>query len=416
MNESITSGEACEALNGKTKKPFDASLPVRQTGVRTFKINESIFYSIVFLCAIISNAQVTKTSIESYKLGEKRDLQLYVPEDYSAEKTYPLIVVLDADYLFDIVVANTKFYAYKDEMPKSIVIGVNQDKLRYDDCFYNDDNSFPDKKGNLFFEFIGMELIPMVQKNYNLANFKAVVGHGITANFTNYYLFKNNLLFDAYVNLSPSFAPVMESKIPERLSTIENMTFYYMATGENDRENNQRINVFNNQMKGYTNKSIEYYYDNFENADHYSVASYGIPKAFDKIFKIYKPISVEEYNNKVLEHNGPVVEYLTKKYNTIEELFGFKKHISLNDMMAIYAATKKKEDLPSLEELSKIAKKEYPDTMLGFFLQAEYFEQMGEPKKAMRTYEKAFGMQEIDFITKDLALDRIDALKADFGW
>ncbi|EIJ37991.1 MULTISPECIES: alpha/beta hydrolase [Galbibacter] len=379
--------------------------------------NTTLTCIVLFLCALISNAQTTSSTIESFKLAEKRDIQLYVPEDYSAEKSYPLIVVLDADYLFDIVVANSKFYAYKDEMPKSIVVGINQRDTRYEDCFYSDENGFPDKKGNSFFEFIGMELIPMIAKNYNLANFKAIVGHGTTANFSNYYLFKNNMLFNAYIELSPTFAPSMERNTPERLGAIEAMTFYYLATSENDeKENQQRIKVFNNTMKGISNDNVHYYFDEFENANHYGVASYGIPKALDKIFKVYKPISIEEYKKEVLAYEGPIVEYLTEKYNTIETLFGFKKQVSLNDMMAIYAGTKKKEDLESLNELSKIAKKEYPDTMLGFFFEAEYFEQMGEPKKAMRTYEKAFGMEEIDFLTKDLALERIDALKADFGW
>ncbi|MEJ4088568.1 alpha/beta hydrolase [Galbibacter orientalis] len=379
--------------------------------------NTTLTCVVLFLCALISNAQTTSSTIESFKLAEKRDIQLYVPEDYSAEKSYPLIVVLDADYLFDIVVANSKFYAYKDEMPKSIVVGINQRDTRYEDCFYSDENGFPDKKGNSFFEFIGMELIPMIAKNYNLANFKAIVGHGTTANFSNYYLFKNNMLFNAYIELSPTFAPSMERNTPERLGAIEAMTFYYLATSENDeKENQQRIKVFNNTMKDISNDNVHYYFDEFENANHYGVASYGIPKALDKIFKVYKPISIEEYKKEVLAYEGPIVEYLTEKYNTIETLFGFKKQVSLNDMMAIYAGTKKKEDLESLNELSKIAKKEYPDTMLGFFFEAEYFEQMGEPKKAMRTYEKAFGMEEIDFLTKDLALERIDALKADFGW
>lgn len=371
----------------------------------------------LFLCALNLKAQLKSSTIESFKLAEKRDIQLYVPENYSAEKSYPLIVVLDADYLFDVVVGNVKFYTYNNEMPESIVVGINQSETRYEDCFYSDESGFPDKKGNDFFEFIGMELIPLIQKNYNLAKFKAIVGHDITVNFSNYYLFKGNLLFNAYINLSPTFAPTMERNIPERLGDIDAMTFYYLATSENDeKENQQRIRVFDNTMKGITNDNVHYYFDEFDNANHYGVASYGTPKALDKIFKVYKPISIEEYKNEVLEHDGPVVEYLTEKYSTIETLFSFKKQVSLNDMMAIYAATKKKEDLESLNELSKIAKDEYPDTMLGFFLEAEYLEQMGEPKKAMRTYEKAFGMQEIDFVTKDLALERIDALKADFGW
>lgn len=371
----------------------------------------------LLLCSYFSVAQVTSTTIESIKLAEQRNVKLYVPEDYSAEKTYPLVVVLDADYLFDITVGNAKFYAHKDKMPQCIIVGIDQSETRFEDCFYNPDSGFPDKKGNAFFEFIGMELIPMVAKNYNLANFKAIIGHGITANFANYFLFKKSPLFNAYIELSPSFAPLMESKVPKRLSEMEQMVFYFLATANEDIfENQQRIQVFNNQTKGYTNDQLHYYYNNFESADHYSVASFGIPVAFDQFFKVYKPISVKEYKEDILAYKAPVIEYLTDKYSTIETLFGFKKQVSLNDMMAIYAAAKKKEDLESIEALSKIAKDEYPNTMLGFFWEAEYLEQLGKPKKALRTYEKAFGMNEIDFATKDLALERMEALKADFGW
>lgn len=84
--------------------------------------------------------------------------------------------------------------------------------------------------------------------------------------------------------------------------------------------------------------------------------------------------------------------------------------------MAIYAASKKKEDTESLKELANLCKKEFPDTMLGFYFEGEYYEEIGEPKKALRTFEKAFGMSEIDFLTKDMALEKIDALKADFGY
>src|SRR5690606_14706969 len=129
----------------------------------------------LLLCTYLSVAQVTTTTIESIKLAEKRNIRLYVPEDYSAEKIYPLVVVLDADYLFDITVGNAKFYAHKDKMPQCIIVGIDQTDSRYEDCYFNPDSGFPDKKGNKFFEFITMELIPMVDKNYNLANFKAIV-------------------------------------------------------------------------------------------------------------------------------------------------------------------------------------------------------------------------------------------------
>ena len=97
-------------------------------------------------------------------------------------------------------------------------------------------------------------------------------------------------------------------------------------------------------------------------------------------------------------------------------MFGFSKPVELNDIMAIYAASRKKEDFESLKPLSDLCKKEYPETMLGFYFEAEYYEQLGEPKKALRTFEKSFQMEEIDFLTKEMALEKMDALKADFGF
>ena len=40
----------------------------------------------------------------------------------------------------------------------------------------------------------------------------------------------------------------------------------------------------------------------------------------------------------------------------------------------------------------------------------------GKPKKALRMYQNGFSMNAIDFITKDLMLDKADKLKQDFGW
>ncbi len=374
---------------------------------------------IIFLVFQQSHAQAKTETFESYKLLEKRTLKLYVPEDYSPEKIYPLIVVLDAEYLFDAVMANARFYSFWNEMPEAIVIGIDQNynDIRSEDCDYSDRDGLPQDKGNQFFEFIGMELLPYIENKYNIAPFRMIVGHSLTANFINYYLFKEHPLFNAYIALAPAFAPDMEYRVAERLSSFTDKKFYYLATGEfDDKDDKKRIQTLNSNLKSLQNEAIQYYYDDFENAGHTSVAAYAIPKAFDKIFKVFKPITPEIYREKILTMEGPVYDFLTDKYASIESLFGFKEQISVNDIMAIYAATKKKSDLDSLKNLSDLCKKEYPETMMGFFFEAEYYEQLGEPKKALRTYEKAFGMSEIDFITKDLALDRIDALKADFGW
>ncbi|KAB8151431.1 esterase [Kordia sp. TARA_039_SRF] len=374
---------------------------------------------IAFVSFATAQSQTTVEKIKSEKLNETRDIQLYIPEGYSEDKVYPIIVVLDAHYLFESVVANARYYSYWDEMPECIVVGVNQyeKENRAREVAFNDASGLPEKKSADFFEFIGMELIPFVEKNYNTANFKMIVGHDDTANFANYYLFKEVPLFDAYINLSPYFAPKMEDRISTRLEEFETKKFYYLATADEDtRKEAKRIRGLNESLRTLKNENVFYYYDDFTEANHNSLAVQAIPRAMSKIFTIYRPISVKEYREKIVTLKTSPYLYLIDKYETIEELFGFEKRVSVNDFMAIYSAIRKNKKDEDLELLAKLGKKEYPDTALFHFFMGEYYEKIGKPKKALRMYQNGFSMNPIDFITKDLMLDKADKLKQDFGW
>jgi tetratricopeptide (TPR) repeat protein len=303
-------------------------------------------------------------------------------------------------------------------MPQMIVAGVNQNEnsIRLDDCAWDEENGLPNEKAKKFFEFLGMELIPYLDLNYSTAPFKMIVGYDITANFQNYWLFKENSLFNAYINISPKLAPEMESRVPSRLAAFDKQIFYQLILEEEKNRDTPRIMEMHKAISAIEKESLHYYFDEYQGADHISIATYGIGKAFDNIFGMFKPISPKEYKTQILTSEEPVFDYLQTKYKNIEDLFGINKTVELNDIMAIYAGTRKKEDFESLKPLSELCKREFPGTMLGFYFEGEYYEQLGEPKKALKTFEKAFGMDEIDFLTKEMALEKIDALKADFGF
>lgn len=371
-----------------------------------------------FVLCFNMSAQVTQEIFESFKLQERRDVQYYIPEDYDAEKKYPLVLVLDGEHLFDQVVANAKFYSKFHGMPQMIVAGINQNEngIRFEDCAWEPESGLPSEKSKKFFEFLGMELIPYLDLNYSTAPFKMIVGYDISANFQNYWLFKERSLFNAYINISPTLAPEMETRVPARLGAFDKQIFYQLILEGEKNKNTPRIMEMDKAIKAIDKESLHYYFDTYDGADHISIATYGIGKAFDNIFGMFKPISPKEYKTQILTSEEPVFQYLTAKYKGIEDLFGFTKTVELNDVMAIYAGVRKKEDYDSLKQLSALCKQEFPGTMLGFYFEGEYYEQMGEPKKALKTFEKSFGMDEIDFLTKEMALEKIDALKADFGF
>ena len=373
-------------------------------------------YAALCLWTIIPlQGQVKEEIFESFKLQERRNVKYYIPENYNPEQKYPLVVVLDAEYLFDQVVATSKFYSRFQGTPETLIVGIDQSEndLRWEDCAFEEGTGLPADKGKNFFEFIGLEIVPYMVSAYNVAPFQMFVGYDITANFGNYYLFKEKSIFNAFISIAPFLAPEMESRVPARVADMDQTLFYHLIVPGGQSAQSTQLNT---ALQQQDREGFHYFFDQYEGANEVSVATYGIGKAWDRTFDIFKPISPEEYREKILASEEPVFDYLREKYETIETLFGFSKPVELNDIMAIYAGCRKKDDFESLKPLSELCKREFPETMLGFYFEGEYYEQLGEPKKALRTFEKAFGMKEIDFLTKDMALEKMDALKADFGF
>ncbi|MFC4723092.1 alpha/beta hydrolase [Geojedonia litorea] len=382
-------------------------------------MNKLILLCVLCFSLNTVHSQAKYETIRSNKLGEDRQLKILLPRGYNPDDTkkYPLIIVLDGDYLFEAVAGNVDYYSYWEDMPESIVVGIKQADQRYDDCMYSEQNSLPIETGAAFFEFIGMELIPYLNKTFKTENFRAIVGHGETANFINYFLFKDQPLFQAYVCIAPDLASQTGQYLTERLKVFEKKIFYYMATSSNDAPSiNENVVALDKNIKALENKNLLYNFDNFEGPSHYALPAHAIPKALESIFFVFQPISKKEYTETILKLETSPVDYLLEKYKTIKELFGIEKQILVNDFKAIQAAIEKSKSFEYYEDLGKIARKEYPDTLLGSYYLARFYEETGEPKKAMKTYKSAYILQEIGGITKDLMLEKAEEIKADFGF
>lgn len=375
---------------------------------------KSLLGVFLFLFTTTLPAQTLYEEISSPKLGEKRKLKIQLPRSYhqSDKQTFPVILVLDGDYLFEPVAGNVDYYSYWEEMPEAIVVGIMQGNSRDSDCAYDLTNNFPVESGANFFEFIGLELMPWLDKKFRTAPFVMAVGHELTANFINYYLFKDPPLFNGYIVLSPDFAPGLENLIGPRLEALPQRIFYYAATGSDDiksiREVTQNLNT---QLSAVNKDNITYYYDDFEGASHYSVVGKAIPSALEQIFSVFRPITRKEFDEVLLKLDTPIFDYLDNKYKTIEGLFGFKTIIRENDIIAIATASERKNDLESLEKVAKLAQREYPNTVLGYYYLGKYYELSGDKRRAMRTYQAAHDLEEVGFITIDLLLDSADRLR-----
>lgn len=360
-------------------------------------------------------SQKTSEAFISTKLGETRQITVGLPSTYALNPTkkYPLLILLDGEYLFDPFYGALNYGCYWDDLPETIVIGISQRDTRMEDCHFNNDDGLPSEKGADFFEFIGGELLPYIEKKYRIAPFRIIAGHDTTAGFLNFFLYKDTPLFDAYISLSPEFAPAMETRISEKLAQSKKGIFYYQSSADGDiKQLREPIKSLDANIKTITNSNIDYKYEEFHNASHYSLVLYSIPSALYQIFDSYKPISSSEFTEKIVTLQSGYVDYLIKKYDLISNKLGLEIPVRLNDFKAIEAAILKNNAYNELDKLSEIADKHYPKSMLSSYQLGLMYEKMGDAKRAASKYQRAAQMEPIGSLTKDMMYDKYDSMNS----
>jgi len=371
---------------------------------------------VIVLCSIPLFSQKTIETFTSKKLGADREIYISLPPSYEKEtnRNYPILLVLDAEYLFDPFQGALKFGNYWDDLPEVILVGICQNKTeeRYADSEFDEETGLPDSTGANFFDFIGTELMPYLEKTYRIAPFKIIAGHDTTAGFTNFYLYKDNPLFDAYITLSPDLATDMENRIPERLGLITKPIYYYHSTADGDvKKMQKRIKELDEKAKVIKNTTLNYKFDEFIGASHYSLVLHSIPNALYQFFAVYQPITTFEFNEKIVKLEYGYVEYLKTKYDVLEKSLNIKMPIRLNDFKAIEAAIIKNKVYNEFDELSILADKYYGKSMLADYYMALMYEKKEDYKRAQKKYLSAFQKEPIGDLNKDMMYDKSEEMK-----
>lgn len=191
---------------------------------------------IFFICSFIyTNAQTgagiiigQKETIYSKVLNESRTLWIYTPEitsqNVSSDNRYPVLYLLDGEAHFISTVGIVQHLSQANGngvLPEMIIVGIeNTNRLRDLTPVILSSNDLD--KANPFLNFLSSELIPYIDKNYNTAPYRLLVGHslgGLTAvdimtNFTH--------LFNAYIAIDPSMWHSNEKFLKHTMSQLPN--------------------------------------------------------------------------------------------------------------------------------------------------------------------------------------------------
>ena len=121
-------------------------------------------------------------SLYSDALKDYRTIKVYLPEAYSEKKKYPVLYVLDAQWMFEPTVLESKILSGFDVIPPCIVVGIFH-KNRNRDIGINWRNGAFTGNSQKFYSFLVSELIPQIDTRYKTSGFNTLVGH---SNFATY--------------------------------------------------------------------------------------------------------------------------------------------------------------------------------------------------------------------------------------
>ena len=355
-------------------------------------------FFLLFLIPFIgfSQSTITYKSFNSTLLNSERTLKIYLPDSYETQKenTYPVAIIFDAEYLFDIYVANAKLFAAREKAPEQIVVGIfqNQDDERYTDCDYSVDTGLPNEVSSKFYGFIRDEILPYIEDNYRTSLFRTIVGNSLTANFTNYFFLESQPIFNAYININPSYAPDMNVKLEAKSQSLNDEFYYYLSFGNYNKDKNKtEINNVHNLLKLSEYELFNYKYDDFSNSTKTASIGQSIPSAIGFIFKVFAAISQVEFDTQIADlEPAEAIEYLEKKYVEIEYLYGSNVKVRESDIYKIESIIIDKANGDYLEEFGKMINRLYPDSPLGDYYIGLYYETGYDYKKALKYYKNGY--------------------------
>ena len=364
-------------------------------------------------------SRVNDTIISKY-LNEKRAIEIQLPRSYEIEfdKNYPLMIVLDGDYMFNIVSGSVDYLSYWGDIPENLVVGINQRDTRFQDSSVFDNITHtPISSTASFYDFIVNELIPYFSKNYRISSFKVIVGQERTANFANFFLLKNDPKITGVISISPKISQNMNRYLKENLSKTNSKIVYTLSSSKRDFES-----IFKNaseltaSLDSIENKNLRFESLIFDKENHYILPSVSVPKSIRSIYSIYSDIDKIEYDSIISKLETSPIDYLKNKYQLIKEFYDLDKTISMNDFMAIEEFIEENEFFNLYDELSELAKQEYPGTILPSYYKGRFIEETGDPKKAMYIYRSAYNMKEVKGLTKEYLLELAERIKEDFNY
>jgi uncharacterized protein len=384
------------------------------------KIALTIFLAAINIAANAQNEESIivgkKTTIFSNILKENRKIWIYNPSQTAinsiADKRYPVVYVLDgeAHFLSTVGIIQQLSQANGNTiLPEMIVVGIeNTNRLRdLTPSLVTSDNN---AKVNPFVNFLETELIPYVDKNYNTAPYRILVGHSLGGLTAIDILTNSPKLFNAYIAIDPSMWYDNEKFLNNTIAQIPNKnlqgTRLFIGTAntmpagmtlanlEKDKsaetQHIRSIFKLDNLIKGHSNTGLKYLLKYYENESHVSVPLISEYDGLRFIFDYYL-INITERDLK--DSTSSIATKYKQHYNTISNEMGYKNAAPEAFINYLGYDAMLKKQYSRAEALFQLNIENYPNSNNVYDSYADYLIAKHDSINAITYYKKALAIK-----------------------
>ncbi|WP_299005520.1 alpha/beta hydrolase-fold protein [uncultured Shewanella sp.] len=337
-------------------------------------INTLLCFTVLFFSQWGHSAQNTlseRIAIQSSLLNEERLVQVLLPENYHADDLtrYPVLYLLDGDYLFHGASGMLDLLANKGQMiPDIILVGVaDKGTDKYRQYMTPQGLSTPRKedskgKASEFLAHIHSELMPYMAKHYRIADNAILFGHSIAGLFVLNALLESPNRFNSYLSSSPSvwlndYAFVKRAKKVMAKSQHHPVSLYLSLGDETRMGQYGLIDVLDDLQP----KNIAWHFTHYSNENHVSVALVSLRNSLKQIFKGWF-IPEKELNN--IQSADEIIDH----YKSLLAQFNIKQAIPTASIRAAIRYFYRNEKQADISDFMQKVKQELPSSEAAFVI------------------------------------------------
>jgi len=225
----------------------------------------------------VNNILGTNHFIDSEILGEKRQVQIYLPSDYTeTDKKYPVLYLLDGQQFFSHGVSLSKTFKQFNLTPEFIIVGINTS--------YPQRYSHFGKDMGKFIEFMDAELLPYIERNFRANSEKLLFGWQYAGSLGFNIMLNNTITFNGYFLASPF--PIQD-KIEALDTTLITNTALYFSVSPDEYDVNHGTDKLDSLLSSKKISGLDWSYLKLINEEHHSTGYTTLYHSLRKYFKYY---------------------------------------------------------------------------------------------------------------------------------